>query len=109
VAAGIGASAGIVYQKTDSHGTIGRAINNVIGDITGILCDGAKSGCSMKVMSSVQSSIRAALLAVDGFSIDCQDGIIGKSPEETIQHLWIVDKFGMKNVDATVLQIMAEK
>lgn len=109
VAAGIGAAGAIAYQKTDDPEVIGHAINNVIGDIAGILCDGAKSGCSMKVASATQASIRAAFLALSGCSIDCLDGIIGKTPEETIRNLWIVDSVGMQHADEMILKIMANK
>lgn len=109
VAAGIGAAAAMVYQHTDDPKVIGNAIDNVVGDITGILCDGAKGGCSMKVASATQSSIRAALLALSGYSIDCLDGIVGRTPEETIQNLWVVDNVGMQNTDETILGIMARK
>lgn len=109
VAAGIGAAAAMVYQHTYNPKVIGNAIDNVVGDITGILCDGAKGGCSMKVASATQSSIRAALLALSGYSIDCLDGIVGRTPEETIQNLWVVDNVGMQNTDETILGIMARK
>ncbi|MFC1645494.1 serine dehydratase subunit alpha family protein [Patescibacteria group bacterium] len=109
IAAGIGASAAIVYQEGGDIDMIGCAINSVVGDIAGIICDGAKSGCSLKVASAVRSSIRAALFAKDGFSIDSLDGIIGKTPEETIQNLWTVDMIGFQNIDDTILKIMAGK
>lgn len=109
VSAGIGAAAAIVYQQVRDSEIVGKAINNVVGDIAGIICDGAKGGCSLKVATATQASIRAAFLALSEYSIDCLDGIIGRTPEETIQNLWVTDKVGMQDMDGAILGIMAGK
>lgn len=109
VAAGVGAAAAITYLRTDDINTISKAINNVIADIAGMLCDGAKGGCSMKGASATEASIRAALLALKGCSMDSADGILGDSFEKTIKNLSLVANVGMQHSDSVVLGIMAER
>ena len=68
MAAGIAAAAAIVYQQVGIDiPRITMAANNVIGDLGGLLCDGAKPGCAMKTLTSVDSAIRSALMALEGF------------------------------------------
>lgn len=107
IAAGVGAAAAIVYQsgKLDK---VGMAINTVIASIGGILCDGAKSGCTLKVLPSVSTCIHAAFFATAGNGADSSDGIIGLTPEETIRNLGQLCR-RMKPVKDAVLKIVSGK
>jgi L-cysteine desulfidase len=110
IAAGVGASAAIVYQqKGPDLKAITLAINNIISDIGGMLCDGAKSGCALKVASSVDSALRAAFMGISHFGITEVEGFIGKTAEETIQNLSKISTIGMVNVDSTIVNIMQDK
>ncbi len=110
IAAGVGASAAMVYQQKGADlKAITLAINNIISDIGGMLCDGAKSGCALKVVSSVDSAIRAAFMATNYYGITEVEGFIGKTAEETIQNLSKISTIGMINVDSTIVGIMQEK
>lgn len=110
IASGVGAAAAIVFQQ---HGRdmskITLAVNNVISDLGGMLCDGAKGGCALKVASSTDSAIRAAFMALNDHGITHREGFVGRSAEETIRHLSQISKLGMAKADEAMLAIMIEK
>jgi L-cysteine desulfidase len=110
IAAGVGAAASIVYQQRgkDMAG-ITLAVNNLVSDLGGMLCDGAKGGCALKVVSSTDSAIRAAYMALNDHGITEVEGFVGKTAEETIQHLSRISERGMAKVDNTMLEIMRQK
>lgn len=110
IGAGVGASAAIVYQMKGADTVlITLAINNLISDLGGMLCDGAKSGCSLKVVSAADSAIRSAYMAMDGYGITQTEGFVGKTAEETIQNLAQISIIGMGKADLTMLNIMHRK
>ena len=110
IAAGVGAAAAIVYQQRGAHvPAMTLAINNIISDIGGMLCDGAKSGCALKVVSSTDAAIRAAFMGMHDYGITEVEGFVGKSAEETIQNLGNISTVGMRAVDPMIVDIMEEK
>jgi L-cysteine desulfidase len=110
VAAGVGASVAVVYQQKGADlKAATRAVNTVISDIGGMLCDGAKSGCALKVASSADSAIRAAYMAINGEGITELEGFIGATAEETIKNIARISKMGMDKVDRIILDIMSSK
>lgn len=110
IAAGVGASAAIVYQQKGADlKAITLAVNNIISDIGGMLCDGAKSGCALKVVSSVDSALRAAFMGMNHYGITEVEGFIGKTAEATIQNLSRISTVGMVKVDTTIVDIMKSK
>lgn len=110
VAAALGAAAAIVYQHEGiQRDKITSAINNVIGDLSGLICDGAKPGCSMKTVSGVDAAIRAAFMAIGGFGIAADNGLLGLSAEESIRNLSRITLEGMFPVDPTLITILQEK
>ena len=110
IAAGVGAAVAIVFQTCGADmEKITLAVNNLISDLGGMLCDGAKGGCALKVASSADSSIRSAYMAMNNHGITFSDGFVGKTAEETILHLSEISKMGMAGVDNTMLDIMVEK
>lgn len=109
VIASTGSSCGIVYLRGGRYAQICAAIKNMIGNITGMVCDGAKVGCAMKVASGVSSSIQSAVLAMDGTCISEHDGIIEKDIEKTIRNLGKIGSVGMQNTDTMILDIMVCK
>lgn len=109
VVASTGSSCGIVYLRGGSYDQVCASIKNMIGNITGMVCDGAKVGCAMKVASGVASSIQSAVLALDDICISENDGIIDTDIEKTIQNLGRVGSIGMRETDTTILDIMTCK
>ena len=85
------------------------AIKNMIGNITGMVCDGAKVGCALKVASGVASAIQSAVLALDDISISSNDGIIEEDIEKTIANLGRIGSVGMQATDDMILDIMVSK
>ena len=110
VAAGVGASVAVVWQRAGADAKKATlAVNTVISDIGGMLCDGAKSGCALKVASSADSAIRAAWMALNNEGITEAEGFIGSSAEATIQNIARISSLGMDKVDRIILEIMSAK
>ena len=85
------------------------AINNIVRDLGGMLCDGAKGGCALKVVSATDSAIRSAYMALNDHGITAVEGFIGKTAEETIHNLSRISEIGMAKADDVMLDIMTEK
>ena len=109
VIASTGAACGLVYLRGGDYEQICSAIKNMIGNITGMVCDGAKVGCAMKVASGVSSALQSAVLAREGMCISEHDGIIEKDIEKTIHNLGRIGSVGMQNTDNMILDIMVCK
>lgn len=109
VIASTGAACGLVYLRGGDYEQICAAIKNMIGNITGMVCDGAKEGCAMKVASGVSSALQSAVLAREGICISAHDGIIENDIEKTIQNLGRIGSVGMQNTDNMILDIMVCK
>ena len=109
VIASTGAACGLVYLRGGDYDQICAAIKNMIGNITGMVCDGAKVGCAMKVASGVSSALQSAVLAREGICISEYDGIIEKDIEKTIMNLGRIGSVGMQHTDNMILDIMVCK
>lgn len=110
MSAGLSAAAALVFQREPvDEQKIAHAINNVIGDLSGMVCDGAKPGCALKAISSVDSALRSSLMALHGFTVQCAEGLLGVSVEDSIRNLGRLTREGMVAVDSTVLSIMEGK
>ncbi|MEF9986421.1 MAG: L-serine ammonia-lyase, iron-sulfur-dependent, subunit alpha [Bacteroidales bacterium] len=109
VIASTGSSCGIVYLKGGEYKQVCSAIKNMIGNITGMVCDGAKEGCALKVASGVSSAVQAAILAIDNICISSNDGIIDEDIEKTIHNLGAIGSQGMQETDKMILNIMVCK
>jgi len=110
IAAGAGAAVAIVFQQFGKDlKKMTLAVNNLISDLGGMLCDGAKGGCALKVASSADSAIRSAYMALNDHGISETEGFVGKTAEETIRHLSKISMLGMAKVDDTMLGIMLDK
>lgn len=106
VAAGTGASAAITWLMDGNYTQINGAIKNMIANISGMICDGAKPSCALKVSTSASVAIQSALLAInDDITFD-KNGIIESSVEKTIRNLGIIGKEGMDKTDESILTIM---
>ncbi|MCT8977104.1 L-serine ammonia-lyase, iron-sulfur-dependent, subunit alpha [Clostridium sp. CX1] len=108
VAAGVGASAGLSYLLGGDLKQIKGAIKNMIAGISGMICDGAKIGCSYKLAISVNAALDAAKMANKNIFIPSGDGILDQSVEKTIQNLGRVSNEGMSNTDDIILDVMME-
>ena len=109
VIASTGSACGLVYLRGGDYEQVCAAIKNMIGNITGMVCDGAKVGCAMKVASGVSSALQSAVLAREGICISEHDGIIEKDIEKTIRNLAQIGSVGMQTTDSMILDIMVCK
>ena len=85
------------------------SIKNMVGNITGMLCDGAKPSCSMKVSSGVSTAMFSALLAMEHKVVTSSEGIVDESVDSTISNLASIGRVGMNETDRLVLDIMTQK
>ena len=106
VVASTGSSCGIVYLEGGGYEQVCAAIKNMAGNITGMVCDGAKVGCAMKVASGVSCAVQSAVLALRGTCIPSTDGIIEDDVEKTIRNIGSIGSAGMKATDRMILEIM---
>lgn len=109
VVASTGSSCGLVRLRGGNYEQACSAIKNMIGNITGMVCDGAKVGCAMKVASGVSSALQSAVLAREGTCISEHDGIIEKDIEKTIRNVGRLGSVGMQYTDKMILDIMVCK
>jgi len=84
-------------------------MSNIVGNLTGMICDGAKIGCGLKTMTGIDAAFRAASLALAGIGIPATDGILGHSPAETLVNLGRITTRGMAAMDTEILGIMQNK
>lgn len=108
VSAAAGAGAGITYLYGGSLNQISQTITNTLANISGIICDGAKSSCAAKIASSVDAAIVATMMSLRGNAFAPGDGIVKGNIENTVDGVVKLAKEGMKVTDDVVLQIMVE-
>ena len=106
VAAGTGASAGIVYLLGGNEKQIEYAINNMAANITGMICDGGNFGCSLKAITGAGAAVISALFAIENVIIPKGSGIVGKTVEETMMNMGKIASPGMIQTDDIILDIM---
>ncbi len=109
VAAGAGAAAGVVYLMGGNLSQIANAIKNLIGDLAGVICDGAKASCALKLATAAGTAVQSALFSLHGVDVKESDGIIAFSPEQTLKNMGQISTRGMIETDRIILQIMIEK
>ncbi len=109
VAAGAGATAGITYLVGGDVHHMEGAIKNILEDLAGVICDGAKAGCAIKLNTAAGAAVQAALFSLHGVNVKDTDGIIGNSTRKTIQNMGALSHDGMAHADKTILKIMLEK
>ena len=108
-AAGIGVAAALVLLQGGDLGALDRAVNNLVGNVAGMICDGAKIGCGLKAMTAVDAAFRASSLALSGVGIPVSDGIVGADAEQSLDHLERIAGPGMQAMDDEILRIMQDK
>ena len=107
--ASMGSAAGMAYLLKPGFSTVTMALSNMIGDVTGMICDGASNSCAMKVSTSAGSAFKAVTMALQGICITGNEGIVADEIDNSICNLGKVATLGMKETDAHILQIMLDK
>lgn len=85
---------------------IKNAINNMIADVSGIICDGAKAGCALKIATVISSAFQCSMLALKNHSAGGLDGIVTEDVESTIRNLGELGNRGMADTDQVILDMM---
>ncbi|MDL2277518.1 L-serine ammonia-lyase, iron-sulfur-dependent, subunit alpha [Parabacteroides sp. OttesenSCG-928-G07] len=109
VVAATGASCGITYLMGGTKEQIAYAIKNMIGNLTGMICDGAKPSCALKVSSGVSTAMLSALLAMENKVVTPVEGIIDEDVDKSITNLTDIGSKGMVYTDRLVVDIMTGK
>ena len=109
VVAATGSSCGIAYLMGGGYREVACAVQNMIANLTGMICDGAKPSCALKVSSGVSTAVMSALLAVEGKCVTSAEGIIDDDVDRSIRNLTAIGREGMAATDRLVLDIMTHK
>lgn len=109
MASSTAASAAMTWLLGGGDREIGYAIRNMTGNITGMICDGGKVGCSLKLATSTAAAVTSAMLAAKGIGLRVSDGICAETPEQCIANMARVSNPGMKDTEKEILQIMLDK
>lgn len=107
--AGMGAGVAICWLLGGDLEAAERSVHNMVGDLSGIICDGAKGSCAMKVSTAASAAVKAALLANSGMRVGATDGIVAESAEDSIANLAALSKDGMAETDRQIIGIMLKK
>lgn len=106
IAAGVGASAAIAWMLGGDDNQIAGAVQNMIANLTGMLCDGAKETCALKLSTSAGEAVLAAYLACENVIVKPNTGILGGTAEETIKNLGILCNKGLSATNEVIVSIM---
>jgi len=109
IVAATGSACGITYLMGGTREQIAYSIKNMIGNITGIICDGAKPSCALKVSNGVSTATLSALMAIDNKVVTSIEGITDEDVDKTILNLTKIGSEGMNETDRMVLEIMTSK
>ena len=109
VVASIGSSVGITYLMGGDYSRICASVKNMIANLTGMICDGAKPSCSLKITSGVSTAVLSALLSMEGKCVSSQEGIVDDCVDKSIHNLTAIGANGMGPTDEMVLSIMTSK
>ncbi|MCI8623418.1 MAG: serine dehydratase subunit alpha family protein [Provencibacterium sp.] len=109
IAAAIGCCCGLLQLMGGTLDQMCHGVNSMVADISGIVCDGAKPGCALKIATSVSSAIRCAALAQNGIGAGGYDGIVDADVEKTLFNLGLLGSEGMGGTNAAILDIMLHK
>lgn len=107
--AATGAACGLVYLQGGSAKQIGYAVNNMLGDVTGMLCDGAKADCALKISTCVFTAFNCAAMALRDETVKPTDGIVEQDPEVTIANFVKLGNDGSPKMDDLVLDMLLQK
>lgn len=109
VSAACGAGAGITYMYGGSYEQVSLTIINTLGNVGGIVCDGAKPSCAAKIASSVDAALMAFHLSIQNKSFLPGEGIIKGDVEETIKSMGYIGRVGMRSTDTEILNVMIDR
>lgn len=109
VVAATGSSCGITWLMGGTYEQITYAVQNMIANLTGMICDGAKPSCALKVTTGVSTAVLSAIMAMENRCVTSVEGIIDEDVDQSIRNLTKIGSQGMNETDRLVLDIMTSK
>ncbi|MDY6555372.1 L-serine ammonia-lyase, iron-sulfur-dependent, subunit alpha, partial [Clostridioides difficile] len=109
IAAGVGASAAITWMLGGDDEKIAGSCSNMLANLMGMICDGAKDTCSFKLSTSAEEAVLTAYLAMEGVMPEKNVGVIGNSIEDTIKNLGYLCEEGLDHADSAIINIINRK
>lgn len=109
VVASTGASAALVYLMGGGYEEVCSAVKNMVANLTGMICDGAKPSCALKISSGVSTAMMSAMLAMNGKCVSSAEGIVCDDVDRTIHNLTSIGREAMTETDRMVLTLMTSK
>ena len=109
VVASIGSSCGITYLMGGDYNRVCYSVKNMIANLAGMICDGAKPSCALKISSGVSTAMLSAMLSIEGKHVTAAEGIIDEDVDRSIRNLTSIGKEAMCETDDMVLDIMTHK
>jgi L-cysteine desulfidase len=109
VVASTGSSVGITYLMGGNYEQVTYAVKNMIANLTGMICDGAKPSCSLKLTTGVSTAVMSAMMAIQHKHVSSMEGIIDDDVDQSIRNLTAIGSRGMDETDRYVLDIMVGK
>lgn len=109
VVAATGSSCGITYLMGGGYDEVCSAVKNMIANLTGMICDGAKPSCALKLSSGVSTAVLSAMMAMEHECVSSVEGIIDSDVDQCIRNLTTIGRDGMNETDRLILDIMTHK
>ena len=109
VVAAAGSSCGITYLMGGGFDEVAMAVKNMIANLTGMICDGAKPSCALKLASGVSTAVLSAMMAMEHRCVSKLEGIIDEDVDHSIRNFTTIGREGMNETDALILNIMTNK
>ena len=109
IAGGTGSCCAMIYLMGGKLPQIERGIQSMLANHMGMICDGAKTTCALKIATGIQSAVLCATLAMQDISPTEKEGIVCKDVEETIRGVGLLSNEGVPQLDPTILQVMLNK
>ena len=109
VVAATGSSCGITWLMGGTYEQVAFAVQNMIANLTGMICDGAKPSCALKVTTGVSTAVLSAIMAMENRCVTSVEGIIDEDVDQSIRNLTRIGSQGMNETDKVVLDIMTHK
>ncbi|MDE6073054.1 MAG: L-serine ammonia-lyase, iron-sulfur-dependent, subunit alpha, partial [Muribaculaceae bacterium] len=109
VVATTGSACGLCYLMGGDFEQISATVKNMVANLTGMICDGAKPSCAMKLYTGVSTAMISAVMALEGNSVTAVEGIIDNDVDKTIHNLTYIGREGMNETDRLILEIMTSK
>ena len=109
VVASTGSSCGITFLMGGGYEEVAMAVKNMVANLTGVICDGAKPSCALKLASAVSTALFSSVMAMEHHCVTSLEGIVDDDVDKSIRNLTSIGSQGMQQTDKMILSIMTNK